>query len=219
MKPLLAEVADRVIGLFSRAPLFALWIFRFILFNLELILKFTAYRHPEFRARLKEKKFVAQIRTKDKKIGRYFIFNGKGVISARGIHPEPDITITYHDALLGVRLMTPWRSQLDQINAMKTFKLSIEGPDELTSWFMETLSLMMSAGLEYGNDMGKGVKRYVNGTNGGPVFVYVKEGRIIRITPVEFDDRDAASWTIKARGKKFSPPTPSCHLVYCVTET
>ena len=30
--------------------------------------------------------------------------------------------------------------------------------------------------------------------------------RIIRITPMEFDDGDAASWAIKARGKTFSPP-------------
>jgi molybdopterin guanine dinucleotide-containing S/N-oxide reductase-like protein len=206
MKPLLAESIDRIIHLFSKSPLFAAWIFSFILFNIKLLLKFTAIRHPEFKARLKEKNFTAQIKTKDEKTGRYFIFDGKGVTSARGVHSGPHITITYHSAVLGARLMTPWRSQLEQINAMKTFNLSIEGPDELTSWFLETLSLLLSAGQEYGIDMGKGVKRYVNGTNGGPVFVYVREGRIIRITPIDFDDRDAASWTIKARGKQFTPP-------------
>jgi molybdopterin guanine dinucleotide-containing S/N-oxide reductase-like protein len=42
-------------------------------------------------------------------------------------------------------------------------------------------------------------------TVGGPVFVHVKDGMITRIRPIVFDDSDAPSWTIEARGKKFSP--------------
>ncbi len=40
----------------------------------------------------------------------------------------------------------------------------------------------------------------------GPVFVYVRDGRILRITPIEFDDDDAEPWTIEARGRSFTPP-------------
>ncbi|MBW1996819.1 MAG: molybdopterin-dependent oxidoreductase [Deltaproteobacteria bacterium] len=53
--------------------------------------------------------------------------------------------------------------------------------------------------------MGK-VERLTNGTTGGPVFVYVQDGRIIRITPIEFDESDAPSWVIEARGRRFTPP-------------
>ena len=49
------------------------------------------------------------------------------------------------------------------------------------------------------------VEKLTSGTTGGPVFVYVQDGRIIRITPMEFDESDAASWVIEARGRKFSP--------------
>jgi len=49
------------------------------------------------------------------------------------------------------------------------------------------------------------IEKLTNGTTGGPVFVYVQDGKIVRITPMEFDDTDAASWVIKARGKEFSP--------------
>ena len=42
--------------------------------------------------------------------------------------------------------------------------------------------------------------RYCNMTNGGPVFVYVKDGKIVRMTPIDLDDDDGASWTIEARG-------------------
>ena len=50
------------------------------------------------------------------------------------------------------------------------------------------------------------MQKLTNGTTGGPVFVYVQDGRIIRITPMEFDESDAASWVITARGREFSPP-------------
>ena len=42
--------------------------------------------------------------------------------------------------------------------------------------------------------------------NGGPLFVYVKDDKIIRMTPIDFDDRDPQPWTIKAKGKEFTPP-------------
>ena len=50
------------------------------------------------------------------------------------------------------------------------------------------------------------VERLTQCTTGGPVFVYVQDGRVIRMTPIEFDSTDAASWVIQARGRKFSPP-------------
>ena len=42
--------------------------------------------------------------------------------------------------------------------------------------------------------------------NGGPLFVYVKDGKIIRTTPIDFDETDTQPWTIHARGMKFTPP-------------
>ena len=48
--------------------------------------------------------------------------------------------------------------------------------------------------------------RYCNMTNGGPVFVYVKDGKIVRMTPIDFDDDDPPPWTIEARGLKLTPP-------------
>jgi molybdopterin guanine dinucleotide-containing S/N-oxide reductase-like protein len=53
--------------------------------------------------------------------------------------------------------------------------------------------------------MGKTV-RMTNSSTGGPVFVYVKDGKIVRITPMDLDKSDAPSWEIEARGRTFSPP-------------
>ena len=54
--------------------------------------------------------------------------------------------------------------------------------------------------------MPDGTMRYCNMTNGGPLFVYVKDGKIVRTTPIDFDDTDPQPWTIEARGLKFTPP-------------
>jgi len=112
----------------------------------------------------------------------------------------------FSDAALGARLLVPWRDQHEQTDVMKQFRLTLEGLDELTYWFMETLSVMLNAGVKWGTDMGNGVKRYVNNSNAGACFIYVKDGRIIRMTPIVFDKEDAPSFTIEARGKKFTPP-------------
>ena len=80
------------------------------------------------------------------------------------------------------------------------------GSDDLVVWFAHTLNMSETAGLPMGTPMPDGSRRYTTCTNGGPVFVYVKDGRILRVTPIEFDDADPSTWTIEARGRKFSPP-------------
>ena len=206
MRPFLFELSDRVIAFSSKSQLLANFIFKGMLYSLGHVFKLTVFRYSAFEERLKEKEFTAQIKTKNGSNGRYFQFKKGRVISRSGINPDADVVISYHDAALGTKLMLPWRDQLEQINAVKNFKLIAEGPDELMAWFTETLSMVFTVGLIYGKDMGGGVKRYVNGSNGGPVFVYVKDGKIIRITPIDFDETDADPWTIEARGKKFTPP-------------
>ena len=179
---------------------------RIQLFAAALYMKLSAVLHPSFKARLKEKNMTVQMKVLDNSIGRYFIFHDGKITSKGGIHPRSDVCLGFSDATLACRLLVPWRNQMEQTDAMKQSRLTLEGPDELTSWFMETLSLMFTAGIKYGTDMGSGVKRYVNNSNAGPMFVYVKDGKIIRMTPMEFDKSDAPSFTIEARGKKFTPP-------------
>ncbi len=66
--------------------------------------------------------------------------------------------------------------------------------------------MSQTAGLKFGTPMPDGSMRYCNMANGGPLFVYVKDGKIVRMTPIEFDESDGASWTIEARGLKLTPP-------------
>ena len=181
-------------------------IFSAVLLALRISLALAAVRFPSFRDRLKEKDLTVQFRLKDGSAGRYFTLRSGRVASKGAVHSNPDVTLLFSDIRVALEMLIPPRDHLAMINAMKNFRLGLEGPEEASCWWMETMSLMMSAGTVFGTDVGKGVTRYTSNTNGGPVFVYVKEGRIIRITPIEFDGEDAAPWTIRARGRTFTPP-------------
>ncbi len=49
-------------------------------------------------------------------------------------------------------------------------------------------------------------ERLTNCTTGGPVFVDVDKGKIVRMTPIDLDDDDKGDWVIEARGRTFRPP-------------
>ena len=180
--------------------------FSILLLGVKMLFWLTAIRFPFFKNRLKEKNLTVQIKLKDNSSGRYFTFQDGKVISKSGIHASPDVTMIFGSNRVAFDTLIPPRDQLAIVNAMKSFQLGLDGPEELSSWWMETLSLMLNAGTKYGTRVSKGVVRYTSNTNGGPVFVYVKDDKIIRITPIEFNDSDAEPWTIKARGRSFTPP-------------
>jgi molybdopterin guanine dinucleotide-containing S/N-oxide reductase-like protein len=59
---------------------------------------------------------------------------------------------------------------------------------------------------------------FVNCTNGGPIRVHVKDGKIVRVRPLVYSESDAPSWTINAGGQKFSPPRKACVAPFTLTE-
>ncbi|MBT5416320.1 MAG: molybdopterin-dependent oxidoreductase [Rhodospirillaceae bacterium] len=180
--------------------------FSIVLFGLAQMLRHTARRHAAFRERLKQKNFIAQIKVMDDSDGRYFIFRGGKIRSRRGIHSKPDMTLAFKTAELGARLLTPPVDFAEQIHAQKNFSLTMEGPDEITYWFAQTIMQTQTVGLTFGTAMQDGSTRYTAMTNNGPLFVHVKDGKILRVTPIEFGEKDALPWSIEARGKTFRPP-------------
>lgn len=180
--------------------------FSVLLFGLLQALRFMARRHPSYARRLAEKNLTAQMRTADGAVERYFTFKDGKISSRRGLHPAPDITVTVANAALGMRLFSLHVDEIERVEAIKGFQLQADGPDDLVVWFTQTLNLIPTLEWKHGTDLGNGVKRYVTNTNGGPAFVHVKDGKVIRLTPIEFDDTDAPTWSIEARGKRYTPP-------------
>src|SRR5713101_9518812 len=156
--------------------------FSAILWSFAQLMKLQARRHPKFRRRLHERNLVAQLKARDEEVGRWFeVRNGK-VRSGAGFHKATDITLAFKNAALGASLLTPPINWLDQINAQKDFKLTVDGPEDLTNWWAQTIMATLTAGYDIGVKLPDGSTRYCNMTNGGPVFVHVKDGKIIRMT-------------------------------------
>jgi molybdopterin guanine dinucleotide-containing S/N-oxide reductase-like protein len=53
-------------------------------------------------------------------------------------------------------------------------------------------------------------KILTNLTNGGPVLVHVRDGKIVRVRPLTLTENDAPSWTITVNKKQFSPLRKAC---------
>lgn len=177
-----------------------------LLYGIALAIRFTALRSKTFGQRLKEHDLVVQIKLQNNRVGRYYILKDGKLSTKSAIHPNPDITMFFQNRRVAERVLMPPQDYGAAVHAGKNFQMGVTGDDKLAVWWLQTLGHIMSSGWKIGTDMGQGETRYVNNTNGGPVYVYVKDGKIVRTTPIEFDDKDAPSWTIKARGKEFTPP-------------
>ena len=159
----------------------------FILFGLNILFRYCAWKYPEFKSLLTEKAFTAVIRTKDGSVARWYRFGASGYSSGAGRKDNAEVVMTFKTAAIGAKLLMPPIDQLEQINALKDFVITLEGPEEEATWFTQTIVRTQSIGWKYGVDQGNGVTRYTQMTNGGPIFAYVKDDKIIRITPIEFD--------------------------------
>ena len=113
--------------------------FSIFLFGFAKVLNLNARLHPSFKARIKEKNLIAQIKLQDDSLGRWIrIENGKAT-SRNGIHQSPDISIIVRDSATALKFfinkyLRANGSPLETISDMKNFKVAVQGPDELPAW-------------------------------------------------------------------------------------
>ena len=177
-----------------------------ILTGLALFMRWCAWRDPAYRASLARHDYVAQIGLRDSDRGRWFAFRMGKLTSCAGRHRCPDVTVSYETAAQAATLMIGQLFGRQQTEAAKLFRLRVEGPDALAYAFTQALIAMQRIGWRFGTRLGDGATRFTGMTNGGPCFVHVKDGRILRMTPIDFASGDAGPWTIAARGRRFTPP-------------
>jgi trimethylamine-N-oxide reductase (cytochrome c) len=176
-----------------------------LLWGIPQAMRVAARLNSEYAARLKERNLVAQLRLLDQPVGRWMQFEGGKIRSRSGVRARPDVTVEFKNRAIAESLLTPPIDLLERVDAAKNYKVVLRGDDEATVWFLRLLGGLEPLTWKFGTDVGNGVVRYTNGTNGGPIFVYVKDGRILRTTPMDFDEKDAPSWSITARGRTFTP--------------
>ncbi len=181
-------------------------IFRVVLFGLAQAFNFQSRRHASFRNEARKQDFIFNIRLRNDSIGRHYIVKDGLIVKTKfGSHPEAPINMVFKNVDTALKILSPTASDAFKIHAAKNFLMLVEGPDPLVTWFLQLMQRVMYEGFSHGKKMNDGSMRYTTMTNGGPLFVYVRDGKILRVTPIEFTDKDAPSWAIKARGKTFRP--------------
>jgi molybdopterin guanine dinucleotide-containing S/N-oxide reductase-like protein len=180
-------------------------IFKVILAALPAMLKGTAKKNFKFREFLRRHNAIVQIQLKNGSVGRFYSFSNGVISSKAGFHSNPTVRMVFKDLRTALQMMKPNADMGEVVHAAKNFKVQVLGPDNLVVWFMQLMNFSQSAGMQFGIPMKNGTVRYTSISNGGPIFVYVKDDKIIRITPIDFDECDAGSWTIYARGRSFTP--------------
>lgn len=176
-----------------------------ILTALGPMIKMTARKHPEFREMMSKHDAVVQIKLRDNSLGRYFTFQKGKLKASAGIHKSPDASLIFKDIDTAMIFLKPPFDQAEIVHAAKNFRVATPGRSEISVWFTQLLNRTQTIGLQYGTPMPDGSTRFMTGTNSGPLFVYVKDDKIIRITPIDLEDSDAESWSIKAKGETFTP--------------
>ena len=178
---------------------------KFILFMVAQVLRGSIKKYEVVRKHVGDKRVVVQVKLRDGSIARYYEISLAGVKSKAVLHDKPDVVVDILDVETALAFLNPNADQGEIIHAMKNFRVLLIGPDHLAVWFAQLMNLTSSAKLTYGTKMPDGTTRFTSNTNGGPLFIYVKDDKIVRVTPIDLDESDAPSWTIKARGKSFSP--------------
>lgn len=181
-----------------------------VLADLADTIRTKAKRYPRFAARLGEHDLTAQIRTERGDEGRFYRLEGGTLVSQAGVAEDPDVELVFRSAEVALKVLRPDRDHAAWVEGVKNLSVRLVGDESEALWFHEVLLGAMEApvyfGDGYGVDIGNGMRRLTNGTTGGPLFVYVKSGKIIRMTPMDLADDDPPPWTIRAKGHIFSPP-------------
>jgi molybdopterin guanine dinucleotide-containing S/N-oxide reductase-like protein len=180
-------------------------VLRTILLALGPLLDRAARTQPAFRAYAQRHDAVVQIQLKNGSLGRWFAVRNGRIRSHAGLHPQPQVRMMFKDVATALAMMKPNPDMGAVVHAAKNFKVMVVGPDPLCTWWMQLLNLSQTSALTMGTALPDGCTRYTMLTNGGPLFVHVKGGRIVRLVPIEFDAKDAPGWTISARGRRFTP--------------
>lgn len=210
------KIIETVAGLFDKTFLGG------ALFSLDKLLNVLASTSPAFKTELETQDVTVQLKLRDNSYGRFLYFRNGYVTSKVGVFGDAEVDMIFENENIARRVMLGEMlgSTVEFVAAAKNGSLILNGPDEKAMWFSSLLLKVFSFDVlylgNYGTEMTNGETRYVTGTNGGALFVYVKDGKILRVTPIDFDKDDAEPWTITAHGKNFSPPRRTTVSPYAV---
>ena len=178
---------------------------RAVLLALPVMIRRAARRHESVRTLLRQGRCVVQIRLRDSSLSRHITFADGELRAGWGLHPQPDAEMVFVSAEIALAVLRPDPDYAKVVDSLKCFKAAARGSDRHLVWFGRLMHTVGTCGWKYGQARSDGTVRYTNLTNGGPLHVDVKGGRIVRTLPIDLRDDDPPSWRVSARGRSFAP--------------
>ena len=142
-----------------------------LLWGLAVALRVHARVSPAMRALMAEKDFVAQVMVKDGSRGRWYRFAAGRLVSRAGVLANPDVTLRFKSAELGLRLLLhlgsgmfhwaypllrPFLEPMGVVNAAKNFAFEVLGPDEFSLRFTTILNTLLTSRWRQGTPVAGG---------------------------------------------------------------
>ena len=180
--------------------------FPVILFGAAQLLKITARRHPDFKARVKERNIVAQIMARDEEIGRWYRVPRRQDHVAR----RPARQARHQIGVQERRDRRPTADAADQLarsdQRAEGFQAHRRGPGGSHQLVRPDLMMMQSVGWKIGMPDARRLDALLQHGQWRAA-LRLCQGR--QDHPHDADRvrrHDPQPWTIEARGQKFTPP-------------
>ena len=110
--------------------------FSMLLYVLGKKLKKGSKKNEEMIKKIAEKNYTIQIKTADDKIGRYYTFDSGKVLSKRGLHGSPSVSLIWSDASTGFSVLASGSGKAS-MKALQDGKLKLDGDAALALHFTE----------------------------------------------------------------------------------
>ena len=118
--------------------------FRLLMLILAWRLRWLGRHDEEFKQKLQKRQVVMQWRTFAGKPARWYHFQGSGVTSASGLHPQTSVALNFRDAAYAfATLKAAGKNQMVFMEGMQKGHIKIEGDAAQLMWFMSLMKHIM----------------------------------------------------------------------------
>lgn len=117
--------------------------FWFLLLVLGWRMRWLAKNDDAFRGKLENKNTILQFRTENGKVARYFIIQNERVKPCAGLHPKPDMCMTFKNAEYAYNtIMNVKTDKMAFMKGMGTKDIVVTGEAQEMMWFMSLIRFL-----------------------------------------------------------------------------
>lgn len=117
--------------------------FWFLLLVLGWRMRWLAKHNDAFKEKLEEKDMILQFRTESGKVARYYIFKDQSVRPCGGMHPKPDMCMSFKDAKYAFdTIMNASKDKMAFMKGMGSKDIVVTGDPQEMMWFMSLMKFL-----------------------------------------------------------------------------